>query len=415
MKVLGLIAEYNPFHNGHLYHLKESKRITGCDYSLCVMSGNFIQRGEPAIVNKWARTKMALEAGIDLILELPVVYSMSSAEHFAHGAVSLLEAAGIVDCLCFGSEVADLGALDGIARVLKEEPKSFQEALKARLKAGESYPVSRQKALETYFHSIGGIYPDVGEVVGRSNNILGIEYLKALHRIGSRIRPYTIGRVGNDYRTEAMTGEISSATAIRLSILNSIKSEADAAIPVSTRRILQEEFDAGRGPLSSSLYETIILSSIRRMTSAQLEQLPDMGEGLHNRVKAGGENAGSLEELMTYVGTRRYTRTRLSRSLFHLLTTMTREDLSEFNRFGGPQYIRVLGFNAKGRKILASMKEKAALPVITKAAQFKNSCNPLLKRMLEIESVATDLYVLGYRNPDHRRGGQEFITNVVRI
>ena len=153
MKVLGLIVEYNPFHNGHLYHLEESKRLTDADYTVCVMSGNFIQRGEPAIVNKWARTKMALMSGVDLVIELPVVYSMSSAEYFGYGAVKLLDSLGCIDYICFGSESGNIGDLEIIADVLIKEPEEFKGYLKESLNRGYSYPLSRQNALEKYFRT----------------------------------------------------------------------------------------------------------------------------------------------------------------------------------------------------------------------------------------------------------------------
>lgn len=414
MRVLGLIVEYNPFHNGHLYHLEQAKSLCNADYVLCVMSGNFIQRGEPAIVNKWARAKMALQCGVDLVLELPVPYAMSSAEFFAYGAVKILNDIGVVDYLCFGSETADVDTFNIIADILINEPESYKNMLKQELAKGSSYPSSREAALKSFLSDKDINISDFEAVIGSSNNILGIEYIKALKRLNSRITPLTIKRINNSYNSEEITGSISSATSIR-KLIQTRSSELDMVLPANCLNILEEEFNLGRGPIYSNAYELLILSGIRRMTKDDLRRLPYVSEGMENRIKDAAETSGTLDELMDKICTKRYTRTRVQRILTSIMTGLTSDDFDNFNKFGGPQYARVLGLNKNGRQILSRMNKISSLPIITKAADFTNSCNPLLRRMLQIEAFATDMYVLGYQNPQHRKAGQEFTQNVIVI
>ncbi len=419
MSILGIIAEYNPFHNGHLYHLEQAKSLTGARYTVCVMSGNFIQRGEPALINKWARTKSAILSGIDLVIELPVVYSMASAEFFGFGGVKLLDSLGIVDYLCFGSENGSTVSLDEIAEILLNEPASYREYLKEHLDKGLSFPASRKSALLKYLSKMGADTDSLEETMRSSNNILGIEYLKALKKLGSTIKPVTIKRIISTYNSKELAGSIASATAVRKNIFdNSRKIDFDAlkkVIPDNSLSILKEEFECGRGPVFPCMYETLLLGLARRMRTEDFSSLPYVNEGLENRLKAASGTSGSIEQYLETVCTKRYTRTRIQRILSSILTGLTKNEFDEFNKFGGPQYIRVLGFNSNGRELLSKIKKSAALPVIVKAADFKNSCNPLLKRMLEIEASATDIYVLAHSNTEFKRAGQEFTQNLIRL
>lgn len=451
MRVLGLIVEYNPFHNGHLYHLEQAKSICNADFVICVMSGNFIQRGEPAIVNKWARTKMALQCGIDLVIELPVPYAMASAEFFAYGAVKILNDLGVVDYLCFGSEKADIDTFCTIADILIHEPEEYKQILKQSLAKGKSFPASRELSLKEYLCEKGSQISDIEAVISSPNNILGIEYIKALKRLNSRIVPLSIKRINNSYNTVEITGSISSATSIRKLIgsghsvdtsmfsdatcaydKNSdtssscdftsftpiegvLKKQLDIVLPANCVKILEDEFNSGRGPIYPNLYEQLIISSIRRMSTEELKLLPYVKEGIENRIKSAAASCGTIDELIESISTKRYTRTRVQRIISSLMTGFTSEEFDTFNKYGGPQYARILGLNNKGRQLLSKINKCSHLPIITKTANYSKSCNPLLKRMLEIESFATDMYVLGYSNPIHRKAGQEFTQNVVII
>lgn len=418
MKVLGIVAEYNPFHNGHLYHLEQSRAACGADCAVCVMSGNFVQRGEPAIAEKRARAEMALRAGIDLVLELPVVYAMSSAEYFAYAAVKILDSLGSVDFLCFGSEAGNLEVLDRIAGILVREPQIFRDALKNALSTGSSYPAAREAALKACLAGLSGTAADIEEIMKNSNNILGIEYLKALKQLKSGITPMTVKRRGGAYNSADLSGGLSSATSIRGHLLRNPGAASlkglESALPSSSIDILEREFKLGKGPVFPETFAPVLLSSLRRMTAEEIRGLPYVSEGLENRIKAAAENSLSLEELLEYTGTRRYAGTRIRRALFSLLTGMTGGEFSRFNESGGPQYIRVLGFNDRGRLLLSEMRGRALLPVITKAADFKSSCSPLLSRMLEIEAASTDQYVLAFKSSEYGKAGLEFTANVIR-
>jgi len=378
------------------------------------MSGNYIQRGEPAIVNKWARAKMALQCGVDLVIELPVPYAMSSAEFFAYGAVKILNDIGVVDYLCFGSETADINTFDIIADILVSEPESYKNVLKQELGKGKSFPSARETALKSFLSEKGTDISDFEAVIGSSNNILGIEYIKALKRLKSRINPVTIKRINNSYNSEEITGSISSATSIR-KLIQTQKSQLDAVLPANCLNILEEEFNAGRGPIFPNNYELLILSNIRRMTKEEIRMLPYVSEGMENRIKDAAENSGTWDELIEKICTRRYTRTRVQRILTGIMTGLTSVDFDNLNKFGGPQYARVLGLNNKGRQLLSYMNKVSRIPIITKTADFTNSCNLLLRKMLKIEAFATDMYVLGYQNPLYRKAGQEFTQNVIVI
>lgn len=427
MKVLGLVVEYNPFHNGHSYHLEQSKRLCNADYVVCVMSGNFIQRGEPAIVNKWSRARMALLSGVDLVIELPVVYAMSSAEFFAYGAVKILDSLGVTDYLCFGSESGNIDELDSLAEILHREPESYKSYLKENLSKGLSFPSSREAALLKYSREYSKFNGDIESIITSSNNILGIEYIKALKKLNSIIKPITVKRISNSYNEGTLTGCISSATAIRNNILkkdfnnissddkSTLNNELKNMLPNESISILTEEFIQGRGPVFASDFEDLLLVLLRRMSKEQLKSLPYVSEGLENRIKDAADSSGNLNELIESANTKRYTATRIQRILFNILTGITSNEFETFNKFGGPQYIRVLGFNNNGRFLISKINKNATLPVIVKAADFKNSCNPLLKRMLEIEDLSTNMYVMGYDNPKFKHSGQEFTQNIIRI
>lgn len=418
MKVLGIVAEYNPFHNGHLYHLQASRTLSGADCIVAVMSGNFTQRGEPALVDKWARTEMALHGGIDLVIELPVVYAMSSAEYFAFGAVKLLDSLGAVNMLCFGSESGNMEKLTEAACILSEEPTGYKLALKSSLAVGKSFPAARQEALSSYLRAQYGC-DTISGTLKNPNNILGIEYLKALRRLNSSIIPVTINRVGNEYHSTELSGKLSSATAIRRLIAENTWSEArlllSDTLPGHSLDILEREIELGRGPILPSDYAPLLLSSLRRMSIEEINALPYMEDGLENRFKVAAENAGSYQELLDAIYTRRYTNTRIQRILFSLLTGLKRESFDYFNQNGGPAYIRVLGFNNTGRQLLSSVKDSTSLPIITKAADFKNSSFPGAAAMLNLEAAASDQYVLGFKNMSFKKSGSEFTRNVIVI
>jgi predicted nucleotidyltransferase len=397
MRTVGLIVEYNPFHNGHLYHLQQSVKITRADAVVAVMSGHFLQRGEPALADKWARAEMALHSGCDLVIELPVAYATQAAEWFAYGAVSLLDATGVVDALCFGSESGEIGALRDIARVLADEPAAFRELLSAELKTGSSYPAAYSEAVKQ-FMAVQGNHEAANYPLAKPNNTLGLHYLLALERLRSPIEPYTITREGADYNQSSITdAKIASATALRRMLLEERSlGSLPPFVPSSTSRILEREWSAGRAPLGWETFTPKLLHEIARTGLAELESVHEMAEGLHYRLKQSLPSLPALdfESLIGALKTKRYTRTKLQRALLALLLGHRKEMFGAERLAGGVQYIRVLGFTAKGQKLLGRMRTEARLPVLHSAAR-----PPADYPYLELDVRASAVYALGYGRP----------------
>ncbi|AZT91651.1 nucleotidyltransferase [Caldicellulosiruptor changbaiensis] len=379
MKVAGIVVEYNPFHNGHLYHLQKTKEITGADVVVAVMSGNFIQRGEPAIVNKWARTKMALLNGVDVVFELPFAYACNSAEVFAYGAISILNSLG-VDWLVFGSEAGDISLLKKIAMHLAFEEDEFKKYLKIYLKEGHSFPKARELALKRVSKEDIEFLP---------NNILGVEYIKWILRTNSKIEPLTIKRVGSLYNDPNLgSGSFCSATAIRQNI-NNLELIKDKMPPFSYQ-VLMEEIESGRGPVSLNdffeffLYRAIVYKDF-------LKEQFDVKEGLENRFYKHIFSSSSLEDLLSKVKTKRYTLTRLQRIFIHCLVD---SKVNQKTLLSTKPYIRVLGFNSRGKGYLNSIKEK--LKYITKLDSYIMK-NPEYNSLLELEIRASQIHALKYK------------------
>jgi len=396
---------------GHLYHIKTSVEKTGATHTVCVMSGNFVQRGEPAVVDKWTRTKMALHAGIDLVLELPVVFACASAEIFAYGAVRTLHNTGVVDFLSFGSEQGELGSLWRIASVLHEEPPVYREFLKKYLDEGFSFPISREKAL----HAVIRELPE--NIMTHSNNILAIEYLKALKKLKSTIQPVTIKRMGASYLSTEMFSVFSSATAIRKYLKDGgliTDPVLSGNLPDFTVKLLHNEIVNKRAPVFPDTFSEIILHRLRTIEPETLRNVPDVTEGLENRLISCAMQAGTLSEFIDISATSRYPSTRIRRITSNILWGITKEDLRAFIQNDSCGYIRVLGFNSRGRELLSEIRKNARVPLITKVSNYRNQLSGLSKTMFEYDLKATNTYVLAF--PDHRQraGDQDFTMPIIK-
>ncbi len=414
--VIGVVVEYNPFHNGHLYHLTKAREEVPGAHLIGVMSGNWTQRGEPALINKWARAEAALQSGVDIIFELPVVYAVQSAEGFARGAVKTLEATGIVNYLCFGSEAGQLEPLQTIASYMEAEPPLFKKELQLSLKKGLSYPAALHRALSTVSRTGKGL-PFSAEVLENfftPNNILAIEYLKAVKKISPEMVPLTIKRRGAGFHDLQASGDIASATGIRRALFKKELGLVNKTVPGASREILYKEIAAGKGPVHEEKYADVILSLLRRSSPEKLATLPEVIEGMESRLKK-ASSSPDLHTLIKELKTRRYTRTRLQRILIYLLLSLNKETLSYFNE-AGPHYLRILGFSSRGKELLHRIKTHAFLPLVTRPAPFIKDplISPGAKQMMHYDILATDLYVLGYPNPDQRAGGEDFRHPVVK-
>ena len=391
--VLGIIAEYNPFHNGHLYHLIESKKVTNSDYTIAVISGNFTQRGIPSIVNKWQKTKMALNNGVDLIIELPTLYSISSAENFADGAVKILNSLGIVNHISFGAETEDIKKLDLISNILYSESIEYKGLLSKELDKGLSYPKARENALITYLNDDG-----IKDIISSPNNILGIEYLKALKKYNSDIHPISILRNEVDHNDDNISNSFASSTKIRELIKNNDLEQLKYVIPDEVYNILEENNKDNNIVNGLGVFENEILYNLRKMSIEQIAELPDVCEGLEYAIKNASNEVNSINELIDKIKSKRYIQTRIQRILLYILLDITKKDM-EIAKNNIP-YIRVLGFNNKGKELISEItKKNPNIKIITSVKKFVDeNKNNSLKTLLDKDILATNIYSLKQKN-----------------
>ena len=390
-KVLGIIAEYNPFHNGHLYHLEQSKKITSSNYTVAVISGNFTQRGSTSLVDKWSRAEMALHSGVDLVIELPVLYATSSAENFAEGAIKILNSLEVVDYLSFGSETSVTDSLIKIANVLNNEPIEYKILLSQELKKGLSFPKARENALFLYLKN-----NNFKNIISSPNNILGIEYIKALKKYKSNILPISIARFESGYNDITYSENIASATAIRNIVKNNGFDILKNLMPIDSYKILMENIKIGHAIPDLSVFEKQIIYNLRTMSINEIAELPDVAEGLEFAIKKAANSCNSIVEFLNNIKSKRYTSTRLQRILLYSLLKFTKKDM-ELSKKINP-YIRVLGFNSRGKYLLSEIsKVNPKLEIITSVKKFMdNSNNKNLKTMLDKDIHATNIYTIGY-------------------
>ena len=391
-KVLGIICEYNPFHNGHLYHLEQSKKMTGSNYTVAILSGNFTERGSTAIIDKWSRAQAALKCGVDLVIELPVLYATSSAENFADGAIHILDLLKVVDYVSFGAETSDVEILDKIADVLYKEPKDYKNVLSDELKKGISFPKARENALMSYLEND----KKYKNVLSSTNNILGIEYLKALKKYKSKIKPISITRFEAGYNDLSYSGNIASATAIRNIIKNGGFDILRNLLPPSSFSILMDNIKQGHAIPDLSVFERQIIYNLRKMSTDEIAKLPDVTEGLEFAIKKTANACNTIQEFLTLIKSKRYTTTRLQRILLYALLGITKKDMALSKKV--TPYVRVLGLNKKGKFLISEIaKANPKLEIITSVKRFNDNCtNKNLKLMLDKDIFATNVYTIGY-------------------
>lgn len=400
MKVAGIVAEYNPFHNGHAYHIEQTRSETagcGATHVVAVMSGNFVQRGEPAVMPKSDRVRAAMCEGVDLVLESPLPWAMASAEAFAFGAVSILDSLGCVDCLSFGSEIGDSEPLQKAADALESD--RFSGLLHRYLDMGISFPEARQRAVT----EIAGI--KTAALFESANNTLGIEYIKALRRLGSSIEPFTVRRFGAGHDEELPVGDIASASSIRRIIGAGRVENAAPYMPATTRNIIYRSMQEGHCPADIARIERAVLASLRRLSRDELAALPGISEGLENRLYEAIRQSGTIDELMSSVKTKRYPMARIRRLILAGFL-----GLNSGHEKQRPPYIRVLGTNQRGMEILKASKG-SRIPLVSRVNRFE-SLGQDAQRVFELECRAADLYALALPNP--LPCGSEFTFKVVR-
>lgn len=407
MKAVGIIAEYNPFHNGHAYLIKQARKQTDADAVIVIMSGSFVQRGEPAIFDKYTRTRAALACGADLVLELPVWCATASAELFAAGAVAQLTAAGC-DFLCFGSECGNLSLLQQVAKLLAEEPPAYRDHLQTALRTGLSYPAAVMKAASHTIEGHWALSDQLPALLSSPNNLLSIEYLKAIYRQHSSMQPVTIQRIGQGYHDTTPTEPYSSASAIRnylhtsdsdsTTVENQTFSELSQWMPPEALSCIQ--------PAQALMADDFSgLLDYRRCYTDDFTKWAGFSPALSNRLLALEHTPVALTEVAAQLKTKQYTYSHISRALFHMLLDIRYTDLEAAEAVGYTPYLRVLGIRREMTGLLRQISRNTDIPLINKVA------DALPDRLFQLDLQASHLYrsVLYHKTrvllPDEYRAG----------
>ena len=384
-KRIGIIAEYNPFHNGHLYQIQKAKELTGADTVITVMSGNFTQRGDTSLINKFEKAKIALQNEVDMVIELPTIYSISSAENFALGGVKILNEIGNIDYLVFGIEEENLEKLQAIADVLVNEDDEFKRNIKEELDKGNSYPKAREIVLKKVLSS-----ENVENIMQKPNNILAIEYLKALKTTNSKIKPFAIKRKNTMHNDENINENYASGTYIRKLFIENNFNEIKKVVPKYTYERLLELKNQGTYVSSINDFSDIVIYKIRTMTKEEISQIADVNEGLENSIKLASTTCKTIDEIIDKVSTKRYTKTRISRILTYILLDITKSEMEQSKNAN--QYIRVLGINKKCEGILKTINNNK---LITSLKKFEENNGE--NQLLNIDKKATEIYTIKYQ------------------
>ena len=388
MIVNGIIAEYNPFHNGHQYHLQSSKEGNHADYTIIAMSGSFVQRGAPALLDKYKRAQIALSCGADLVLELPAYYSASSAEYFATGGVTLLDKLGVVTHLCFGSECGDIDILKKIAEVFLEEPETYKKALQSFLREGQTYPSARTWALLQYDPSLSAHK----DILSMPNNILGIEYIKALMRRRSNLIPHTSQRLGSDYHDKRLGNNQSSALAIRQAIFSRQDFEfLENQMPGNAYHIISESLKQAYY-IKSDDFSSVLLYKLLTEREAGYTQYLDVSDELSDRIRNNLYHFGSFDNFCDLLKSKDMTYTRISRSLLHILLDVKKEKMEQYKTLDYIPYARVLGFRKSATPLLSAIKEHSSIPLVTKLADADKLLDLPAQSMLKDELRMSEIY-----------------------
>ncbi len=388
---VAIIAEYNPFHNGHAYQISEAKRLSNADFAVVIMSGDFVQRGEPAVMDKYLRTSCALYGGADIVFELPSHFATASSEYFATGAVKLLDRLGFIDSLCFGSECNDIGALRRLASFLLNEPAEYSSIFKKNIKPGLSYPVARVQSLKEY----SLIKPqelsesDI-DLLNMPNNILGIEYIKALMRLKSDITPFTIERLGSGYHSQELS-TYPSASAMRSSVNASGIESIRPYMPESSYNCISGEYNV-KWPIVADDLTPLLLYKLMKEDAESLTEYRDIDYDLACRISNIPYQLSAYTEFAELLKTKKYTAVRISRALLHMLLDDKESDTAEYHSLSYAPYIRLLGIKSHATHLLRELNDRLPGFVITKFADAKKQLDNDAYRMFSYDINANKLY-----------------------
>ncbi|MGV8906243.1 MAG: nucleotidyltransferase [Acetobacterium sp.] len=413
MKILGIISEYNPFHTGHAFQLETTKKICAADAVMTLMSGSITQRGDFAIINKWKRAQLALASGVDLVCELPFGYACQSAEAFAQGGVKILNATGACDFLSFGSELGKLEPLKSLAQILVAEPPEFKDLLTIALGTGVSFPKAREQTIDTLLGQ------EMSSLLASPNNILAVEYLKALLVTKSSITPITVKRQGAGYHS-LDTKDFLSATGIRKILLESFENDhldshsrltLENSLPYSIEVLLASMKNV------SSQGDQDFLNALRLMILSRnvihLKNTPYVSEGLEHKIRDALKTEKTLAALVAAIISKRIPKTRVQRILCNRILELNKQTLLSFQHPSFTPYLRVLGFNSKGQSILKKIKKQGEIPILTNISRGERLLSPAQQKMLYYDIRSTDLHNLFYEK-DYRYH-RDYTTSPIRI
>jgi len=399
LRIAGIIAEYDPFHKGHAAHIAATRAADGgrATHVVAVMSGSFTQRGEPALVDKFTRSQMALAGGVDLVIELPLPWAMAPAENFALGGVAILNVLGCVDLISFGSECGDISLLKELAALSADQV--YQTKLKHHLASGLPYAAASQAAAADI------VGDEASTALASPNNTLGIEYLRAMARLGSKMDAFSLLRQGALHNENTPNNGFASASMIRDAIRDGNVDNALSYVPNNVKAILKQAIRSGKAPMHKEMLEQASLAILRKMNEDDLSRLPWLSEGLENRLYKAIRSASSFNELLEMIKTKRYPSARLRRILWSAVLGIQATDAD-----GLPPYIRVLATNERGREVLSAASP--TLPILTRSTQL-NNMSETARRVFELECTATDLHALGMPSP--APCGTDYTTKFISI
>ncbi len=384
MTAVGIICEYNPFHNGHKYQIEQAKKLSGCESCVCVMSGSFVQRGEVAVYDKWSRAKAALENGADIVIELPAWYVLQSADVFAKGGIEILSKSNLVNAISFGSESADAEALVRCAEILSSENSALKEHIEQIMQNGASYPASLQSAMDN-------LYPEVSSYLKNPNDMLGIAYISAMLKSNANLKIYPVARHKAEHHSTETDGIYASSTAIRKAMATG--EDASSLVP----------YELSGDTYRMSNLENFILGFYRTCNSDNLKNLPLIEDGFENKLISSAKQATNLDEFYQSMVSRRYTLSRVKRTVLAGLVGMEKDKTCD--------YVRILGMTDKGAALLKENKEKTSIPFVVKTADFTPSVNSTFK----YDILATDIAALACENSKKRGAGMDFYNSPVKI
>lgn len=384
---VGIVAEYNPLHNGHRYHIEQAEKLCSGSHVVIVLSSHFVQRGEPAFLDKWARTEMALRSGADLVIELPVVYSCHNAGVFANAAVDILQYTGVIRYISCGMETPS-PLLNTISDILIQEPEPFKHLLRHFLDQGLSFVEARTRSLQK-------MLPGASQIMEKPNNTLALAYLKRIREKGYPLELIPVQRIASDYHEKNIQGDISSATSIRKAARNGELAAACQAIPASGRDIFLENISSGRAVLDKDILWKLIKTTIIRSEPEDLARYAEISEGVENLFKKTVTSSKDLDGFVNSCVSRRYPRGRIQRNLTHVLLGLRHQENRIFQQMG-PAYIRILGSNSKGRDLIRTMRKSSSVPVITRASAPYSLYS---KRMMDFEHRSGEIWECLVKSP----------------